>query len=635
LKTFLKLFDPAIQVEPISSPGEVQRLLKEGSYDCVVSDYQMPVMDGIELAKRIRITSKIPFIIYTGKGSEEVALEAFIAGVDNYVRKEFDPSHYQVLAKRVRTAVEKNKAEKDLRESIARIREREAEFYAIFMNTPFLFVLVDEEMRVRDLNKITADFLGRPADELGGLRAGEALRCLHSLDDPKGCGFGPFCEICKVRLTVLDTIETGEAHYQVEAQLPLMRDEINEEITLLMSTAHISTSEGHRVIVTFNDITQLKLMEEELRGSEERWRALINLAPDGIMTLDLKGFVTMINDAFVGLTGFSKDEIVGKHFTRLGTLRAREMPTYMRVFASLIRGKTPPPSDFEYRQKNGSVRWGEAHINLVKIDENKREVLMVLRDTTKRKRMEEEVRRHSERLEELVEEKTGELMDAERLVTAGKVASMVGHDLRGPLQIINNALYLLKNAPEKSDEAQEMAHKAIRRATEMLEELRSKTRDAPLNFVPTDVAALVKTTVEETRIPDSVNVALKAGEGLADASLDPLQMRRVLDNLIENAVDAMPDGGVLRVVVEKREDDVVVMVSDTGVGISEDEMSDLFKPFHSSKPGGLGLGLAYCRRAVEAHGGTIAVDSKIGEGTTFTIKIPLKLKKSSYLRTEF
>jgi signal transduction histidine kinase len=203
------------------------------------------------------------------------------------------------------------------------------------------------------------------------------------------------------------------------------------------------------------------------------------------------------------------------------------------------------------------------------------------------------------------------------------------------LQIINNALYLLKNAPEKSDEAQEMAHKAIRRATEMLEELRSKTRDAPLNFVPTDVAALVKTTVEETRIPDSVNVALKAGEGLADASLDPLQMRRVLDNLIENAVDAMPDGGVLRVVVEKREDDVVVMVSDTGVGISEDEMSDLFKPFHSSKPGGLGLGLAYCRRAVEAHGGTIAVDSKIGEGTTFTIKIPLKLKKSSYLRTEF
>ncbi len=98
-KRFLEELDPFIQVESVASPEEA--LIKASSFDCVVSDFVMPGMNGIELANRVRETSTIPFILYTGQGNEEVAERAFAAGVDDYIRKEFDHSHYQVLAKRI------------------------------------------------------------------------------------------------------------------------------------------------------------------------------------------------------------------------------------------------------------------------------------------------------------------------------------------------------------------------------------------------------------------------------------------------------------------------------------------------------------------------------------------------------
>jgi PAS domain S-box-containing protein len=312
-----------------------------------------------------------------------------------------------------------------------------------------------------------------------------------------------------------------------------------------------------------------------------------------------------------------------------------EPPNDIGPIKQILETGEPTTVEHIHYDVDGNPVYVEVSLSPVRDEDgNIIQVIHVSRDISERLRLTEEIKESEERLEcararassleELVEGKTGELLDAERMVTAGKIASMVGHDLRGPLQSINNALYLMKNTPLKTDEAQEIIGKAVQRAARMLEEIRSQTRDTPLSLVPTDLAALIKATVEEAHIAESVDVALEAGDSLMDVSLDPLQMRRVLDNLVGNAVDAMPDGGILRVAVERKVEEVVIEVSDTGVGISEDELSTLFKPFQSAKPGGLGLGLAFCKRAVEAHEGTITVDSKVGEGTTFTIKIPLR-----------
>ena len=111
-KIFLENISPLIKVDFEESPHNVAVRINEEDYDCVISDFLMPSMNGIELAKIVRKTSDIPFIIYTGQGSEEVAESAFQVGVDDYIRKEIEPSHYQVLVKRVISTVEGYRAEK-------------------------------------------------------------------------------------------------------------------------------------------------------------------------------------------------------------------------------------------------------------------------------------------------------------------------------------------------------------------------------------------------------------------------------------------------------------------------------------------------------------------------------------------
>lgn len=115
-KLFLEELDEEVTVDSISDPEEAIRLQDRNSYDLVVSDYKMDSMTGIELFRRVRERSDVPFILYTGRGGEELAESAFEAGVDGYVKKEAEPSHYQVLSRRIRQIVEGRRAGKPVAE---------------------------------------------------------------------------------------------------------------------------------------------------------------------------------------------------------------------------------------------------------------------------------------------------------------------------------------------------------------------------------------------------------------------------------------------------------------------------------------------------------------------------------------
>jgi PAS domain S-box-containing protein len=147
------------------------------------------------------------------------------------------------------------------------------------------------------------------------------------------------------------------------------------------------------VILISADITERKKAEEKIRASEERYRSLVELAPDGIATMNMKGVVTSINTAFSRLTGYSRDEIIGKHFTKLGTLRARDIPKYAKLIGSIFRGKIPPHIEFAYFRKDGTQRCGEAHLSLLEESGKKVGIQAILRDITERKNMEKEQER--------------------------------------------------------------------------------------------------------------------------------------------------------------------------------------------------------------------------------------------------
>jgi PAS domain S-box-containing protein len=140
--------------------------------------------------------------------------------------------------------------------------DKEKELTAILNNVPMPMFLVDKDRRVRKVNPATIKFSGSTAEEMIGLRGGEALKCLHSLDDPKGCGFGAECKKCKVRKTVLDTFDSGKSHHKVEAELPFNRSGKRKDLNLLVSTSLLKTSEKENVLVTIEDISELKTLRD-------------------------------------------------------------------------------------------------------------------------------------------------------------------------------------------------------------------------------------------------------------------------------------------------------------------------------------------------------------------------------------
>ncbi len=119
---YLEEYDPDIRIDPTSSPEETLQKLRGHAYDCVVADHSMPGMTGLELARRVKETNHVPFILYTGRGSEELASEAIGEGVDDYLRKQADPEHYRLLAQRIRRAVEKFRLDEAERDMIHRRR---------------------------------------------------------------------------------------------------------------------------------------------------------------------------------------------------------------------------------------------------------------------------------------------------------------------------------------------------------------------------------------------------------------------------------------------------------------------------------------------------------------------------------
>ena len=150
------------------------------------------------------------------------------------------------------------------------LRESQVELSAIFNLAPIVMIIVDQEYQVRKANRTAVEFAGRSEAEMVGLRGGEAIRCLHSLDDSRGCGFGPSCKTCTVRCTVVDTFETGNRHYQVEASLPFRRGKKEEELTFLLSTTILGTSENQTVLLSLVDITERKQAERELQEKNEQ-----------------------------------------------------------------------------------------------------------------------------------------------------------------------------------------------------------------------------------------------------------------------------------------------------------------------------------------------------------------------------
>ena len=244
------------------------------------------------------------------------------------------------------------------------------------------------------------------------------------------------------------------------------------------------------------------------------------------------------------------------------------------------------------------------------------------------------IRRNNEKLRLLVEERTHDLEEVqerllrkERLAVLGELAGSVAHEIRNPLGVIRNSSYFLKltqrgKIDAKGYEHLELIEREVDQTNRIIAEMLDYARDRPAQTRPMEVRSAIGRALELVQIPDEVHLERQCAVGSPRVEADPDQVERLLANLIQNAVQAMPEGGRLEVGCQGVGEQVVIHVRDQGVGIPEGDLEKIFEPLFTTKANGIGLGLALCQRYALLNGGRLECESQLGEGTEFRLLLP-------------
>ncbi len=383
-------------------------------------------------------------------------------------------------------------------------------------------------------------------------------------------------------------------------------------------------------LINLVDITERKKAEEALVQSEKRYQRLFETSQDGIMARDLEGQMIDCNQAYADMLGYSKQELSQMIPKQLIPEKWHEQRQIINK--RVLETGESVVFEREYRRKDGSIF--PASVRTWRLTDDKDNVIGVwstVRDITQQVELRTKLEQHSENLEKLVEERSNQLKDSERLAAIGATAGMVGHDLRNPLQAIASTVYLMKLDLKDIDEGE--TRNSLKESLDILIEQTSYMNkivsDLQSFVMPVDVhkqninlKELITSTLAEINIIEDVETNLQIKELTIET--DPQLLKRVLFNLITNAIQAMPHGGKLNVNAYLNSDQVQIVVEDTGIGIPEDVKPKLFTPLFTTKAKGQGFGLAVCKRVIEAQGGTISFESEIGKGTKFMISLPTK-----------
>lgn len=213
-----------------------------------------------------------------------------------------------------------------------------------------------------------------------------------------------------------------------------------------------------------------------------------------------------------------------------------------------------------------------------------------------------------------------ELIEKLIIERMGSISSNLAHDLRSPLQTIQNAIYLLEKTPD-NPMLFDMIRQSLKQATQLLDSFRDYYKGHILKPMSTEFKKVIDLAFSDLEIPDNIKVERSGSDGV-QVKVDPAKTALAIRHLLINGMEAMPEGGVLVVDVSETEENIILNVKDNGVGIPQKFIDSVFVPFESNKNQGKGLGVPICKRVIESHGGSLSFTSQEGKGTEFTIVLP-------------
>ena len=365
--------------------------------------------------------------------------------------------------------------------------------------------------------------------------------------------------------------------------------------------------------------------EEAVRRSEEQYRTLVNGVRDVIFALAADGTLTALNPAFEEITGWSRDEWLGRPFT--GLLHPDDVDHAAQMFARVMTDSPRPTSQLRVRTRTGEYRLGEFHTSVQRRDGEVTGVFGIVRDITDRVRLEEQLR-HAQKME-----------------AVGRVASGVAHDFNNLLTAVLSSADLLCEALPAGSQTHLDARTigdAARRGAELTGKLLAFSRRQPLTLRPLSLGAAAADFIRmaERVVPETVTITLAVEAPDATLRADAGALQQILLNLVTNARDAMPAGGTIHIEVGRRTldaedvhahgwgapgDYVTLSVADSGCGMDDATRARIFEPFFTTKPAGqgTGLGMPMVYGLVKDHGGFVQVYSEPAHGTTVRLYFPV------------
>lgn len=361
------------------------------------------------------------------------------------------------------------------------------------------------------------------------------------------------------------------------------------------------------LVIIGRDITEKIQLARQLEESRQQYKSLFDYSPDIIYMLDLHGNISNLNPHFEVITGFKRDEMIGKN---IATILPQKYKRHLHKFISTVTKESKPVMyELKIPDARENIMILQCTSVPIVVNGNTTGIIGYGRDVTEMRKTEERLRR------------------TEKLSVVGELSASVAHEIRNPLTSLKGFVQLMQTDDPKHQAYYQIMLDELNRINHIVGELlllakpqHLKLKTAVVQNLLNDCISLLRT---EARL---YNVQIEAFLPDEDIVMDcePNQLKQLFINLIKNAVEASVNGGIVMVTLEQDgTDQLLITIKDNGCGISKERLKRLGEPFYSSKEKGTGLGLTVSFKIVQAHKGTIHFESQKQIGTTVSIYFPL------------